>query len=604
MMYKTKEAADKVISALSAQKPIHIEHAHKQHNPDIDAFFDNLFLTFMSRDPQTLSQLGIFESMGVISHNAYLNDISPEALVHDYEERKAGLKLLQEYSYESLSHSQKLSYKIFHCMLEHAAGAENFLFHEYKVNQLFGVLADLSILLTQYHRLEVVTDIEHYLSRMARIPKQIEQVIALMNYQKNLGICPPRFSLEKVIEIIQKSLPTDIKQHIFYTHLEKRTQQIKPENPETLLSHARLILQQEIYPAYKKLQNYCHELQAKSNNNHGVWALPDGDQYYAHQLARHTTTTLTADQIHEIGLREVANIHAQMRTILATEGIVNPNEPVGVLVRKLAEDERFYFPNTDAGRLACIEHYEAILARCRIQLYHLFDNKPQAPVTIKPIPKHEEDGMPGAYYLVPSMDGSRPGIFFANLRNMREVPMYGMETLLIHEAEPGHHFQLALQQEIDMPILRKMSDYTAYIEGWALYAEKLAYEHNFYSSSFSKLGHLRDELLRAARLVVDTGIHKKRWSREEAIEYMEMTTGFHHDSIVTEVERYFVMPGQACSYKMGQLKILELRKRAQDSLGSLFDIRQFHNVVLNVGACPLTILEDVVEEYINQQLGS
>jgi uncharacterized protein (DUF885 family) len=231
----------------------------------------------------------------------------------------------------------------------------------------------------------------------------------------------------------------------------------------------------------------------------------------------------------------------------------------------------------------------------------LFDLKPKVSVKIQPVPSYEEESQAGAYYCSPSIDGSRPGLFFVNLRSMQELPIYRMETLAMHEAEPGHHFQIAVQNDMNLPMLRNLTHNTAFVEGWALYAEKLAYEQGFYSSSFAKLGHLQDELLRAARLVVDTGIHKKRWTREQAIDYMTAATGMNRESVATEVERYFVLPGQACSYKIGQLKILELRQRAKDLLGDNFSIQEFHNLILKTGSCPLAVLEEVVDQYIHEK---
>jgi uncharacterized protein (DUF885 family) len=287
-----------------------------------------------------------------------------------------------------------------------------------------------------------------------------------------------------------------------------------------------------------------------------------------------------------------------MREILAQVGLDDETQEVGALMAELAKDPQFYFPNTAEGRAACLKKYEEILARARIQLYPLFDLKPKAALRVEAIPEDEVEGSAGAYYCSPSLDGSRPGIFFANLVDMREVPKFHMETLAIHEGEPGHHFQISLQQDMEIPLLRKFSEFTAFVEGWALYAEKLAYEEGFYSSPYAQLGHLQDELFRAARLVVDTGIHKKRWTREQAIDYMHKTTGDHLSRLTREVERYFVLPGQACAYKVGQLKILALREKARVALGDAFDIKQFHNILLRLGASPLAVLEAEVDKYI------
>jgi len=398
-------------------------------------------------------------------------------------------------------------------------------------------------------------------------------------------------------------MPVAVTKNIFYSHLAQMIGEIEVDDKDLLLNKAAQVIGTKVYPAYQELQKYCAQLLEHTKTNDGVWALPDGDNYYAYMLKWHTTTDLSADQIHQLGLQEVDNIQNQIRAILAGQGIADENKEVGQLVADLEKDPKFYFPQTAEGKKECLAQFERILVRCRKELYPLFDIKPSAPVKIQAVPAHQEEGMPGAYYSGPSIDGSRPGAFYVNLRNMHEQPKFRMETLAVHEAEPGHHFQISIQQEMEAPIMRKVGElYNAYLEGWALYVEKLAYEQGFYSSPLDQLGHLQDELLRAVRLVVDTGIHKKRWSRDQAIDYMVKQLGWNRDGIVTEVERYFVIPGQACSYKIGQLKILQLRQKAKDALGDAFDIRKFHNVVLTLGMAPLTVLEEVVDQYIQDSL--
>jgi len=599
-----KDAALKIVAALDSDAPITTPTWKEDCPENIDDFFDKLFLASVSRDPQLLTQLGLFESIGIREHNAQLTDVSAESLVQNLEEAKENLHSLNHYAVDDLSQDQQLSHTIVAWLLKHQVSGEKFLFHDYKINQLDGLLNGLAALLTQFHAVESAHDAENYISRLSKIPLQFQQALALLELQKNNGIIPPRFTVERVISIITKSIPEPVETSIFYTHLDQRLTTLNLPDKSAILNNVKQVLERDVYPAYQTLQNYFTQLLDHAQTNHGVWALPDGDAYYTYMLRHHTTTDLSADEIHALGLREVAHIHAEMRKILADENIVDNSKSVGTLVQELSKDPQFYYPNTKEGRAQCLAGYEAILERSRKELSHLFGLKPRAGVTIQRVPAHEEEGAPVAYYYLPSADGSRPGIFFANLRDMSEIPKYGMETLTIHEAEPGHHFQLALQYEMDIPMLRKLGLSTAYAEGWALYTEKLAYEHGFYSSSFAKLGHLQDELLRAARLVIDTGIHHRRWTREQAIAYMQEATGYHYNSVVSEVERYFVLPGQACAYKIGQLKILELRKRAKDMLGEKFDIREFHDVVLGVATVPLTILEEVVDRYIMEKSNS
>ncbi|HSX10682.1 MAG TPA: DUF885 domain-containing protein [Chlamydiales bacterium] len=554
---------------------------------NIDSYFERLFDTFLAHDPQGKSATGLFEP------NDQLNDVSPKALLRIHREKIAMLEKLQQYELDSLTPEQQISHRVFSWMRDYMVADEKYLFHAYRVNQMFGILNELTFVFTQFHRLETQKDVDLYISRLAKIPKQLEQTIELMKHQRKLGVVPPAFTIEKVIQIIQKSTPASIEENALYSHLASRD-----VDPAQLAKAAR-VMQTQVYPAYQKLSDYLAALLKEGVKNQGVWALPDGDNYYAHVLRYHTTTDLTPDEIHAIGFEQIAQIQQEMRSVLADLGLSDPDKTVGELVAQLAKDPQFYFSNDEEGRQECLKKYEAILARCREQLYPLFDLRPDVSVAITPVPAHEQEGTAGAYYLPPSLDRSRPGTFYANMGNMKEVPMYTMETLTIHEAEPGHHFQIALQNEMNIPTLRKLeSGFTAYVEGWALYAEKLAYEQGFYSSPSARLGHLQAELLRAVRLVVDTGIHSKRWTREQAIETMQKTTGLHLGTVTREVERYFVYPGQACSYKIGQLKILELRKRAQLALGDRFDIRQFHNVVLKTAAAPLTVLEENIDKYI------
>lgn len=601
---KNKEEALKIVDLIKSEDNSSSDLLPQEAEiTTIDTVFDQLFLSKVSRSPQTLNETGLFESIGIYDHNAYLDNVSPNAMLLDLEEKMANLQLLKEQSFDELSPEQKISYKIFLWDLNHAIQGKKFLFHDYHICHMFGILSDLTQVFTEFHQLKTAEHVHLYITRLTAIPKQLKQGIALLKHQKELGIIPPIFTLSKMINIIEKSLPNKVEENIFYSHLEKKIKDITlrdaskdapqgDRDKEELLAKAATIIEHDLYPAYKLMQEYLNELKKEATIN-GVWALPDGDKYYEYKLQTETTTDLTADEIHQLGLQEVEKIHAKLEKLLKQEGLT---------LKELFEDPQFYYPQTEQGRKQCLEDYQKILERSRKELSHLFDITPEAPVKIQPVPKHEEeDTLSFPYYCAPSIDGSRPGLFFVNLRYLGESPKFEMETVAIHESEPGHHFQLSLQMESDMPVLRKLGEHNAYVEGWALYTERLAYEQGFYSS-LSQIGHLLDDMLRAARLVIDTGIHKKKWTREQAIEYMEKVTGFPKGTVVSEIERYFVMPGQACSYKIGQLKILELRQRAKDALGLQFDIREFHNVILKIGSTPLMILDEYVDQYIQDKL--
>lgn len=566
--------------------------------PTLSDIFDKLLISSVWRDPQLLSSLGLFESIGLKAHNAYLNDFTIEAGLASFNEAKSNWHMLEQYS---LRHPDESSVFLQVCLwkLRQDVAFEPFLLHPYPITQIFGALQDLTMLLTVFHRLDSEEDYENYLLRLQGIPEQFRQIKERMNIQAEKGILPPRFSLEKQIQSISSFIAQP--ENLFYQHFAQHCAN------HNSLNRAKAIIEQKVIPAYRSLQDSFKDLLKKAPSNHGVWALPNGDAYYDLMLRFSTTTSLTAEQIHDLGLREVERVEADLRLLMGKVGLNDPSKDIGALLRAMAADPTFYYPNTDEGKRECLAQYEMILARSQAELWPLFNLKPKSKVRMETVPKHEENGAPVAYYFEPSIDGERPGTFYVNLHDMRDHPKFRMPTLAVHEAEPGHHFQCSLQCEQENPTvckLVKQNEFTAFIEGWALYAERLGFENGFYRTVYEQIGHLQDELFRAVRLVVDTGIHRKRWNREEAIQYMMAKCGYSEEGITTEVERYFVMPGQACSYKIGQLKILELRNRAKGKLGSAFDIRQFHDVVLQSGALPLDILDEEVDRYISKMLNN
>lgn len=600
---KTKDeiqvAADITAAIKSEQK-----YVSENKIETIEELFDHLFISAAVNSPQLLTSLGLFEALGFREHNAYLNDVSPEAFIKYFEQQQKNLELFKKFDVSKVPQEQVMSYKIFLWNLEHHVAGKKFLFHEYFVNQMRGILIELAFLLMSYQPINTEEDIDNYLSRLDKVSHQCEQVLALLEYQHSLGITAPTFIIPKILNYLDRMLPENVTDHIFYTNLKKKLVLLNTTKMQNSLKQAQDIIEFKIYPAYQKIKAHYKNIQKSPHNHtHGVWALPDGQEYYQYILKLHTTTDFTPDEVHALGLQEVETIQSQIREILFGQGFKDAfSQPLIELLNEAINNLPSDYNNDEAGKAQCLADYLAIIDRARSELYPLFNLRPNSALRVEAVPKYDEEGKPAAYYSRPSMDGSRPGIFFVNLRNMDEVRVSGMETLAVHEAEPGHHFQIALQQEMDTPIMRKISFGTAFVEGWALYVEKLAYEHNFYSNPLSQVGHLQDELLRAVRLVVDTGIHHKKWTREQAIEYMRLNTGLHVASVTTEIERYFVMPGQACAYKIGQLKILELRKKAKTALQEKFDIREFHDEILMLGAAPLMVLEEVINDYIQRKL--
>jgi uncharacterized protein (DUF885 family) len=376
---------------------------------------------------------------------------------------------------------------------------------------------------------------------------------------------------------------------------------ISAEDKESFKSQVEQELQNTVFPSYQKLIDYFEALRAKATKDDGVWKLPDGDNFYAKQLRDQTTSNMTPDQVHQLGLSEVARIKQEMWDVLSSEGYADTSKTIGEVIQGINKEERFLFPNNDDGRQMILAEYQRILDEISEGLDDAFDIRPKAGLEVRRVPEFKEVGSAGAYYNQPAMDGSRGGIFYANLRDVHETVKLGMKTLAYHEGIPGHHFQIAIQSELKgVPIFRTIGLFTAYVEGWALYTEQLAWELGFYDGDpFGNLGRLQAEMMRAVRLVVDTGIHSKKWTRDQAIEYMVANTGMTTSEVTTEIERYIVMPGQACAYKVGMIKILELREKAKNELGSKFDLRKFHNVVLKNGAVPLDILEELIDQYIS-----
>jgi uncharacterized protein (DUF885 family) len=364
-----------------------------------------------------------------------------------------------------------------------------------------------------------------------------------------------------------------------------------------LLRRVADAIQKSVYPAYAELVGHFVELQGRPLSNNGAWSLPNGDEYYAWCVRHHTTTNLTPQRVHELGLADVDRINGVMDRLLRQLG--REEGTVGKRMQQLLRDPQYRFPDTPEGRQEMLAQYRAIMKEAEQQLAGAFSVRPKAAIEVRAAPPGSGATSPSAYYIPAAMDGTRPGVFYANMRSLGDTPKFGMRSTVYHEVMPGHHMQVSVAQELrGVPFFRRVITFSAYQEGWALYAERLASEMGLTPDPLDQLGRLRDEMMRAVRLVVDTGIHYKRWSREEAIAYMVQNTGMGEKEVTAEVERYFVAPGQALAYKVGMLSILGLREKARSELGDKFDLKQFHNEILTHGALPMTVLERVVDDWI------
>jgi len=575
-------------------KPFHINH-----------FFERVFVELMLEEPELLTRIQIPQLKIFYNYDARLSDASKAHQEKLMEMTKKDLRILQRYNYDKLDHSQKLSYDVLKTFLEQYVANEPFLFHDYPVNQFMGVQSEFPEFMANSHIIKEKGDADSYVYRMKLLRKKFGQLIGNLKYREEQGIIPPKFVIERVLKEMKDFVKLKPTKNPLYLALAKKivtlpATSISENEQVNYLIRAEKNLKEYVYPAYRDLIAYFESLKKKADDKDGVWKLPRGDEYYALKLKEHTTTDLSAAEIHTIGLEEVARLEAEIRGLLDSLG--HTGKEIGEHYQELAAMNQFLYPNTDSGRFACVKDYQAIINEATEMVQGLFNTLPKARVDVKRVPEFKEKTAPGAYYNPPALDGSRNGIFFVNQRNMKEIPKWGMRTLAYHEAVPGHHFQFSLQQEIEgVPTFRKVLPFTAYAEGWALYTETLMREYSFYNNPYDLLGHLQADMMRAVRLVVDTGIHSKKWTREQAIEYMMKYTGLKVEEVTSEVERYIVMPGQACAYKIGQLKILELRQKANEALGQKFIIAEFHDVILQNGSLPLSILEQVVNEYIAEK---
>lgn len=567
----------------------------------IRAFYERVFAEFAFASPELLSRLRLVEGLGIQGHNRKLDDASDAEATRQITKLRETQKMLHSYDTTGMRGQDLLNYQVLDWYLTNEVAGTAFRYDNYPVNQMQGVQNEFPSFMASVHQVHNRRDADYYNERLAAVRVKFAQVLEGLQLREQHGVVPPTFVIDKVLAEMSGLVVQQPEQSILYTSLVEKLKKAKDlnanEQAEILTETKRQIIS-NVYPAYQGLITYFTALRARSTTDAGVWKFPDGKAYYAHCLRQYTTTNLSANQIHALGLSEVARITAEMRAILQTEKVAGADS-VGATLVRLGEEPRFLYPDTDSGRAQILADYRRILTEAEKGLGSAFRIQPKAKLEVRRVPEFKEKTSPGAYYEPAALDGTRPGVFYASLYDVKATPRFGMRTLAYHEGIPGHHFQLGIAQELqDLPTFRTVIPFPTYSEGWALYAERLAWELGFEQDPYDNLGRLRAELFRAVRLVVDTGIHDQRWTREQAISYMRRTTGMALSDVTAEIERYIVMPGQACAYKIGMLKILELRERAKQQLGPTFDLRDFHDAVLKNGALPLEILEQVVNDYI------
>lgn len=578
-------------------KPVQTETAAAQTESEkANALFEEMFMASVMRSPQYQTFLGIKDDYDK------WDDLSEESALEDLEIDKANLAKINAIDASKLDAQTAVSLRLLKQNLQDGISDFKWRYHNYPLNQMFGAHTQPPSLLINQHSIASVKEAQDYIARLNGIPKLFSQVIDGLNVRAEKGIIPPKFVFPYIVEssmnIIKGAPFEEGEDSTLLADFTKKVNKLEIEQTEkdALIADAVAALKASVKPGYDSLIAAVEQLASKADTRDGAWKFPEGEAFFNRALQRTTTTDLTAKEIHDIGLSEVERIHGEMREIMKTVGFEGSLNEFFEFMRV---DKQFYYDETPEGKERYLTEATALIDDMKTRLDELFIVKPKAELTVKAVEPFREKAAGKAFYQRPAPDGSRPGIYYANLYRMSDMPVYQMEALAYHEGIPGHHMQLAIAGELgDLPKFRRFGRYTAYTEGWGLYSEFLPKEIGYYQNPYSDFGRLAMELWRACRLVVDTGIHAMQWTREQGIDYYVSNTPNPKPDAVKMVERHIVMPSQATAYKIGMNKILELREKAKTELGDKFDIRKFHDVVLKNGPVPLNVLSEYVDEYI------
>lgn len=568
-------------------------------NADLNAFFADTFARQAAKSPELRTALGLPGDQGAWDD---LSDASLAAAdaetAHDLE------KLRRDFPDAKLSPESLLNKKLWEYQAEERLSVARWRGNFYLADHFNGRHGEIIDTLTTYHPVRDKVGALAWLARVKSIDRPVDQLIQGLETRAARGINPPRFSMQKTLDAVRNVLtgrpfqPGEAEETALLAGFRRKVEalDLPPADKAALVAEASVLLAGPFAAAWTRLGACVEKLLAQADDRDGVWKLPDGAAYYQWCLSRHTTLKLDPEDVHALGLAEVKRIQAEMGAIKDKVGFKGDMAAFNQFLRT---DKQFYFADDDAGHDAYLKGANLILDRVKAVLDGQFNLKPKADLIVQRFERYREASETIARYGQPAADGSRPGIYYVNLSNMKEMPIWQMEVLAFHEGIPGHHMQIALAQEAtSLPDFRRNDFHTAYGEGWALYSERLPKELGFYADPYSDFGRLTFSLWRALRLVMDTGIHAKRWTRTQAIDYFVTNSAFTTEVAEREVDRYIVYPGQACAYYIGMRKILELREKAQKVLGARFDIKGFHDAILGNGSVPLSVLENVVDGWV------
>lgn len=594
---------EKANASATDNTDVQAEPETESEDDRLAAFFEEIFERNVAESPQFQAHLGIkTEDYGEW-------DDESEARAQELNARSQSdlERLHSEFDFEALSDDSQLSYRIFEYELERNLAMFKWRHHGYAVSQMRNIAGSVPTFLQNVHKVETREDAEAYVSRLEGVETLMAQYVQQLRDSEAIGVVPPMMVYPRALPAATNMLtgaPFEeaAEDGVLLADFRAKVEALELDDEETaiLLNDAANALSGPFRRGYEALIAELNRLQEIADDNNGVWDLPNGDEYYAAMARYSTTVDRSPEEIHQLGLAEVARIRAEMEAIKEEVGFEGDLAAFFEYVRTSPEN---YYPNTDEGRAEYLAEATALIDHVMTIASEYFNVLPSAPLEVRRVEPWREAGSSTAFYNRPSMDGSRPGIFYVNLQDMNAVQKHIMNSLAYHEGAPGHHFQLAIQQELTgVPNFRKFGHYSAYSEGWALYTELFAKEIGLYEGlPMRDFGRLSEEMKRAVRLVVDTGMHTKQWSREQCIEYMTDNTPMAPADIERQIERYFVIPGQALSYKIGMLTILDLRERAREALGEEFDIAEFHDQVLKNGSMPMAVLEQVIDDWVAEQ---
>jgi len=555
--------------------------------------------------PELLTYLGAIDNTPLDFHSGKLADYTREEEERSIAKLRDARAGLDAYGPEGLTGQELLTWKIAAWFFDDLLRQAELRYSGYRVNQISGVTVNMPQFLTDTHVIKNEKSVRRYLSRLREFGRVLRETHARVIDDRANGVIPPDFVIEKALVGMNKFIAGGADNSPLVTTLGPKLDELEDVDEAAaaaFINDATQLVSSEVIPGYKAIIILFESMLPEATHHAGIWRLPNGEAIYAANLRSNTTTQYSPEEIHATGLAEVDRIEGEMLDILDSQGVMG--DSFAQRIRVLMDDPAHQFPNTDEGRAEMIAYLEAFDQKVMAIAADYFVTIPPQPLEIVRVPEYSQDSSPGGYYSGPALDGSRPGRFYINQKDTADNPRWTLPTLMIHEGSPGHHFQISTSQLIEgVPLLRRLSPFNAFSEGWALYSERIAKtDMGLYEDDpLGDLGRLQAEMFRAVRLVVDTGMHAKRWSREQAIEYMTAKTGMTNEEVTREIERYVVWPGQATAYKTGQLALLEMRKDTEDALGERFSLKDFHEAVLMNGAMPLDILKETMADWAASQ---